>query len=114
LDLIDVRCDVHHMTWSPSPERLSDLAFRIAEHGTASAGTELARVVEAAMCRGLAPGAVDALLDPASHEVVRQRAFGLVAAALTSDARRSSAVEQRLDPLGDLGEDLHVAVGAHR
>jgi len=111
------------MKWDPCPRRLAELAFRIAEHGTASVEAEIVPVAAAAVRRGVAHGAVAALLDPTSTEVVRQRAFGLIAASLAAHEPASevdelegagSAVEEPLDPLGDLGEDVPVALGAAR
>ncbi len=121
------------MTWTTGPRHLADLAFRLADDGTAAAEAELAQVAAEARGRGLVPGAVAALEDPGTPEVVRLRAFGLVAAALAtgpaaapavvsappaaataavSAATAASGVDQRLDPLGDLGQDLPVAVGS--
>lgn len=131
------------MKWTPCPQQLSELAFRIAEEGLAPVEVEVAEVAAEARRRALVPGAVAALADPTTVEVVRQRAFGLVAAALaaaftegatprpaderpqiapnsTAPAAKpptavpSSGVDQRLDPLGDLGQHVPVAVGSNR
>lgn len=103
------------MTWTTSPRHLADLAFRLADHGTAPLEVELAWVAAEASRHGVAPGAVAALVDAGSPEVVRLRAFGLVAAALATAPPAppvTSGVDQGLDPLGDLGQDLPVAVGS--
>lgn len=59
---------------------LADLGVRIATHGLDAAGPAVDRLAQAA--RPFAPGAVDALIDPAGPEVARHRAFAVVSSHL--------------------------------
>lgn len=59
---------------------LESAAHRIAEHGTHSESMLLGELAAAA--RTVCPGAAEALIDWNGPEVVRLRAFGIVAGAL--------------------------------
>ena len=67
---------------------LDDLALRVAADGPDANDLDLARFVASARAAGVAPVALDVLADSAAPTVVRQRAFGHVAAALAAERRR--------------------------
>ena len=103
---------------------LAELGQRIADHGADSAGAELATLAGVAGCYGVAPGAVAALVDPASPDVVRERAFAVTALAVLRAAHEAAwdqtdvpdpPVVQRRPPSA-VGRPVAVrtAVGARR
>jgi hypothetical protein len=72
-----------------------DLASRIAQDGADAHAVELAGIARRARAEGRALAAVSVLTDPGAPEVVRARAFAVVARALTWPCRM---------PTGDLAE----------
>jgi hypothetical protein len=70
---------------------LSQLSSYIAEHGTAGVEAELVQLARLARRRRVATVAAAAMTDRASPRVVRERAFAVVCAALTSQRRASMA-----------------------
>jgi hypothetical protein len=61
-----------------------DLAWGVAQDGAAAHEAEVTALVEMAVENGLVPAAAEVLADRTAPEVVRQRAFGLVTAALAA------------------------------
>ena len=62
----------------------SELGRRITDDGIAAHGDALAAVAHTAMALGVRPGAAAALLDPTTPDVVRERAFAVVAMGLAT------------------------------
>lgn len=79
---MEVPSYLHPMT---SHERLptSEFTHLVARDGVASHRRELAALGARAVAIGVQPGAASVLLDPSSSDIVRERAFAVVARALT-------------------------------
>ncbi len=67
-----------------SPASLDDLAWAISVDGIASHANELRTVAGTARRVGVCSSLVDVLLDVAAPEVARERAFGMIAVALSA------------------------------
>jgi hypothetical protein len=74
---------------------LDDLSERVAVTGVAANWTDIEPFVTTAAIAGAPVAALDALTDPTLPEVVRQRAFGRAAVAV-SDPRPAAAAGRRL------------------
>src|SRR5690606_8408078 len=92
LDVMDRRCEGRGMDRAA----LDAMAWRIAEEGIAAHEPSLAALVAAARTAGIAHTALDVLADTGAPEVARQRAFGLVASALTA----TSEADRVREPVG--------------
>jgi hypothetical protein len=70
----------------------ADLADRLASLGPAAVAEELSRFVEHASRRGATPLLLSILADGGEADVVRERAFGRIAAELESPGRTRRGV----------------------
>ena len=68
---------------------LDALAHRVATAGPGHAGPGLVAFVRRARAADVSPALLDLVLDPDKPTVVRQRAFGLAAAAFVAAATRT-------------------------
>ena len=80
--------EAHHGT-VPSSSALDLLATVIADDGPAAHEPTVAALVAEARATGVRLTALDVLADPARPEVIRQRAFAAVHAALLAAPARS-------------------------
>ena len=81
---------------------LADLGDGIAERGVDCAAPAVVRMAAAA--RSIAPGAVAALLDPSSPDVVRDRAFAVISSRLLLTLDHAAALrlaDELADPVPD-------------
>ena len=62
---------------------LTHLSTHIAEHGTAAVERDLVQLSRYARRNGVAAEAARLMIDRASPQIVRQRAFGIVCSAMT-------------------------------
>jgi hypothetical protein len=92
LFIIDVDPYGECMTFDRTPRSLDSLAWRIAEHGIDSPNDDVLDDVRAfarsALAAGVDRSLVGMLLDPGQPAIARQRAFGVVAAALANQSPR--------------------------
>ena len=79
-----------------SHERIptSEFTHLVARDGVASHRRELAALGARAVAVGIQPGAASVLLDPGAPDVVRERAFAVVARALTGRRRQSATAAE--------------------
>ena len=96
------------MHTNPLRRILADLGSVIAERGVESEGPAILRMAAAA--RSTAPGAVAALLDPSSPDVVRDRAFTVISSRLLLTLDDATA-RQLADELSGAMPDTLLTVG---
>ncbi|QKJ18721.1 hypothetical protein [Microbacterium hominis] len=79
---------------------LEDLAYAVAEHGTAAHRGELEFL--AVEAHDDAPAAADALVDWTANEVTRLRAFGLVHGAILRQMHADRSMETSMRRVSEL------------
>jgi hypothetical protein len=71
---------------------ITHLSTHIAEHGTSAVERDLLQLARYARRHGVAMEATGVMIDRASPQVVRQRAFAVVCCALERASRRPTGV----------------------
>ena len=81
-------------TFLTSPASLDDLAWAISVDGIASHTAALRNVAISARREGVGAALVGVLLDPAAPAVARERAFGMIAVALSQPLVAGTAFDR--------------------